>query len=161
MLLIHPLVGVGSQALFCKKTAQASSSLGVREPREHGSLWCQGERRGARQEALSWVPPLRQCAQPEATYLAPELVPASPAEPARGGAEDGQPDQAPPPARVPLLPTDPEEAAEEVARLRAAGLPLASILGERFLLDACLHHLLRRASWVRAFPSYLLSQPAA
>jgi hypothetical protein len=67
--------------------------------------------------------------QPEATYLMPELIPASPAELWAGEANGHAQHPGEEPPRVPLLPLDPGEADDTVRMLCAAGLPPESIMG--------------------------------
>ncbi len=83
------------------------------------------------------VPPLPFCerasigllvVQPEAVYALPELIPAAPGEP-RLAADEGSHASHSNPPRVPLLPTDPEEATATYQWLHGLQLPQETIMG--------------------------------
>ena len=66
--------------------------------------------------------------QPEALYVLPELIPATPGEPWHAANEEDQALQSVPPP-VPLLPTDPEEAKATYQWLHSLQLPQDTIMG--------------------------------
>lgn len=68
--------------------------------------------------------------QPEAVYLLPELIPASPGEPWETAAPHGD-DSSSLPVHVPLLPTDPAEAQNMFQWLHSLKLPIDDIMGRR------------------------------
>ena len=66
--------------------------------------------------------------QPEALYVLPELIPATPGEPWHAAEEENQALHSVPPP-VPLLPTDPEEAKATYQWLHSLQLPQDTIMG--------------------------------
>ncbi len=66
--------------------------------------------------------------QPEAVYALPELIPATPGEPGHTADERSHAPHSNPP-RVPLLPTDPEEAQATYQWLHGLQLPQETIMG--------------------------------
>ena len=64
--------------------------------------------------------------QPGVSYRAPELIPASPAEPEGGGQDVGAGKSA---KLVPILPTDLIEQAQQLQALQDAGFPVDLLLG--------------------------------